>query len=124
MKPEDVSLSESLEGFQLWNRLSHTPEHREVNLAFVSVGVGGTLGINKAAYEMFGRPSAVRLMFDPERRRIGIKPISADHADCWELDWGHTQISCRKFFEYYGLTPAETTRYTPKIIDGVLIIEL
>ena len=38
---------------------------------------------------------------------------------------GPVQISCKKFFEYYDINVAETRRYhDPKVIDGVLVIDL
>ncbi|PLS86043.1 MAG: hypothetical protein CYG60_09345, partial [Actinobacteria bacterium] len=48
-----------LEGFEPWDRAVHAPENREVNVAFVSVRVGGAVGFNKACYKMWGEPRMV-----------------------------------------------------------------
>jgi hypothetical protein len=56
LKPEDIELSESLEGFEGWDKRIHAPDHQEVNAAFVSLRAGGVLGVNKAADQMFGKP--------------------------------------------------------------------
>lgn len=113
-----------LEGFELWDRSVQAPEHQEVKTAFVSIRVGGTVGVNRKAYAMWGEPDACRVMFDPERRRIALKPVSRDDPWSYELH-DHAVITCRKLFEYYGVEIAETRRYyDPKIIDGVLIVDL
>lgn len=127
MKPEDVRLSESLEGFEGWDKRVQAPDHEEAYTAFVSLRVGGVIGINKSAYQMWGKPQAMRLMFDRERRRIGIAPTARDDPRGWveeSVSHGGTSIPAKRFCEYYGIMPAETRRYTPKIIDGVLIVEL
>jgi hypothetical protein len=41
-----------LYGFGTWDRTVKAPEHEEVKVAFVSVRVGGVVGLNKAAYTM------------------------------------------------------------------------
>lgn len=126
MEPEDVRLSESLEGFEGWDKRVHAPNHEEVYTAFVSLRVGGVIGVNKSADQMWGKPEAMRLMFDPVRRRIGIAPTDRGDPRGWvdEHRCGGLQIPAKRFCEYYGIMPAETRRYTPKLIDGVLIVEL
>ena len=126
MDPSDIKLSDSLDGFEGWDKRVSAPDNQEVNTAFVSLRAGGVLGVNKAADQMFGKPSAVRLMFDPERRRIGIAPTDKNDPRGWVDEWrrGGFQIPAKRFCEHYGITPAQSTRYTPKVIEGVLIIEL
>jgi hypothetical protein len=42
-----------LEGFEVWDRtVVHASEHQELKVAFVSVRLGGNIGMNRAAYEM------------------------------------------------------------------------
>jgi hypothetical protein len=126
MDPRDIKLSDSLEGFEGWDKRVCAPEDHQVSTAFVSLRVGGVIGINKTTDQMWGKPDAARLMFDRERRRIGIAPASPDDPRAWR-DLGRlggANINAKRFFEYYGIMPAETRRYTPKFIEGVLIIEL
>ena len=126
MQPEDIELSDSLEGFEGWNKRVCAHEHHEVATAFVSLRAGGTIGINKTTDQMWGKPEAARLMFDPQRQRIGIAPASPDDPRAW-TDLGRSggaNIPAKRFFEYYGIMPVETRRYTPKFIEGVLIVEL
>jgi hypothetical protein len=90
------------------------------------VRVGGNIGMNRAAYEMWEAPEACKVMFDPQRRRGGLKPTNPEEANSRRLSRsGPVQIACKKFFEYYDIHAAETRRYhDPKVIDGVLVIDL
>jgi hypothetical protein len=127
MPPDELPrLADGLEGFELWDRSTRAPEHREVKTAFVSIRVGGTIGVNTTAYAMWGEPEACRVMFDPERRRLGLKPVSSDDPQGYEMHrCSQVAISCKKLFEYYGVEIVETRRYyDPKIVDGVLVVDL
>jgi hypothetical protein len=121
---EELPRLAGLEGFELWDRTVHAPEHKEVKTAFVAVRVGGTVGVNKTCYVMWGEPEACVVMFDLERRRLALKPVSRDDPRSYELH-DHAAITCRKLFEYYGVEIVETRRYyDPKVIDGVLVVDL
>ena len=74
MTGEELPRLAGLEGFELWDRTVHAPEHKEVKVAFVSIRVGGVIGLNRAAFKMWGEPEACQVMYDPERRRIALKP--------------------------------------------------
>ncbi len=119
----------TLEGFEAWDRRLRAPAHQEGRNAFVSVRSDGTIGINKVAYEMLGSPDAVQLMFDPKLRRIGLKPVERDtdravHSSYYLLNRAQHLLPARRFCEHYGVPLGETRRYTPKLIDGVLVIAL
>lgn len=121
--------TKTLEGFEAWDRRLRAPAHQQDRAAFVAIWADGTIGINKAAYEMFDSPSAVQLMFDPKLRRIGLKPVERDadrgvHSSYYFLDGGPKVVPARKVCEHYGVPLGETRRYTPKLIDGVLIVDL
>jgi hypothetical protein len=121
---EELPRLAGLEGFEVWDRTVHAPEHKEVKTAFVAVRVGGTVGVNRTCYVMWGEPEACVVMFDLERRRLALKPVSRDDPRSYELH-DHAAITCRKLFEYYGVEIVETRRYyDPKVIDGVLVVDL
>ncbi len=119
-----------LEGFELWDRTVHAPEHKEVKVAFVSVRVGGVIGMNKAAHKMWGEPEACQVMYDPERRRIALKPVECNrqycHANCYHLSpHGNLQVPCKALFDFYGVEIAQTRRYHDmRVVDGVMIVDL
>jgi hypothetical protein len=121
---EELPRLAGLEGFEVWDRNVQAPVHKEVKTAFVAVRVGGTVGVNRTCYVMWGEPEACVVMFDPERRRLALKPVSRDDPQSYALN-DHAAITCRKLFEYYGVEIVETRRYyDPKVIDGVLVVDL
>ncbi len=66
MTGEELPRLAGLEGFELWDRTVHAPEHKEVKVAFVSVRVGGVIGLNRAAFKMWGEPGGyVRIHATP-----------------------------------------------------------
>ena len=112
-----------LDGFETWDRTVAAPEHKGAKVAFVSVRAGGVVGLNKAAYKMWGEPDACQVMYDPERRRIAFRPVDSSEENSFDLHG--CQIPCKSLFDYYGVEIKQTRRYhDPKVIDGVLIVDL
>ncbi len=125
MSPGDVPRLAGLEGFEVWDRTVKAPAHKELNVAFVSVRVGGVIGMNKAAYRMWGEPEACQVMFDSERRRIALRPVSPEEKNSYEVYAGNVQIPCKMIFDYYEVEIKQSRRYhDPKVVDGVLIVDL
>jgi len=123
---EELPRLAGLEGFEVWDRTVSAPEHKEVRVAFVSVRVGGAVGLNKACYRMWGEPRACQAMFDPERRRLALRPCSPDEANSYSLGrHGGDGIPCKSLFDYYGIEIKQSRRYHDmKVIDGVLVVDL
>jgi len=122
---EDLPRLAGLEGFELWDRTVHAPEHKEVKVAFVSVRVGGVIGLNAAAFKMWGYPEACQVMYDPERRRIALKPVSRDEENSYALHRHSPALSCKALFDYYGVETKQSRRYHDmKVVDGVMIVDL
>ncbi len=114
-----------LEGFEVWDRNVRAPEHKEVKAAFVSVRVGGVIGLNKACYKMWGEPASCQAMFDPERRRLALRPCNPDEANSYNLCRADRGVPCKSLFDFYGVEIKQSRRYyDPKIIDGVLVVDL
>jgi len=126
MAGEELPRLAGLEGFEVWDKTVRAPEHGGVKVAFVSVRVGGVIGMNKACYKMWGAPAACQAMFDPERRRIALRPVSPEEANSYGLSaYSDVSVPCKSLFDYYGVQIVEARRYyDPKVIDGVLVIDL
>jgi hypothetical protein len=74
---------------------------------------------------MWGEPPACQVMYDPERRRIAFKPVSSSEENSYPLNRSNIGIPCKSLFDYYGVEIKQTRRYhDPKVIDGVLIVDL
>ncbi len=124
MTGEELPRLAGLEGFELWDRTTQAPAHAPVKSAFVSVRVGGVIGMNRATYKMWGEPDACQVMYDPERRRIAFKPVDPKEENSFQLHH-NVQIPCKSLFDFYGVQIVETRRYyDPKVIDGVLVVDL
>jgi len=118
-------LAEGLEGFEVWDRKVHAPAHKSAQSGFVSVRVGGFVGISLICYKMWGEPEACRVMFDPERRRIAFKPCQPEEQGSYAFGGGLKQMPLRNLFAYYDVQVLQTRRYhDPKVVDGVLIVDL
>ncbi len=125
--PEELGQASGLERFEVWDRTLHAPESKEADAAFASIRVGGVIGMNRAAYRMWGEPEACQVLFDPKRRRLELKPVRAGETkNSSELNsHSQVQIACKKLFDYYGISIGEAWRYHDlKVIDGVLVIDL
>ena len=66
-------------------------------------------------------------MYDPERRRIALRPVEAtlEEENRFDVYFGDVQIPCKSLFDYYGVEIEQTRRnHDPKVIDGVLVVDL
>jgi hypothetical protein len=125
MGADELPRLAGLEGFELWDRTFHTPAHVPAKTAFVSVRIHGTVGISLACYAMWGSPPACLAMFDPERRRLALKPCEPGAPNSFPLDDRQKDVPLRNLFAYYGVQIVETRRYyDPKVMDAVLVVDL
>ncbi len=112
----------ALDSFEVWDRNGRAPEGKGSPRAFVSLRPGGVVGINKDAWAMIGYRRSVKVMFDPERGRLGIIPADPDDDNAYKLDHWQAQLSCRALFDYYGVEITETRRcYALELVDGILV---
>jgi hypothetical protein len=118
--------SPKLSGFEVWDRTIQAPAGTERKEAFVSVLMSGGFGINKVARRMLGPVEAVRVMYDPERKRVGFVPADPEEKGCFLISsWNSAQVTCSKLMEYYGIRVERTTRcYDLEMVDGVLVANL
>ena len=117
-----------LDGFEVWDRTVHAPAGQAKKAAFVSVRVGGVIGMNRAAREMLGVTTAVKIIFDPERRRLGLVPTDETDPNSYYIGpsgWYPDSISAKKVFDYYGIDVTEGRRYENlEVVDGILVVDL
>ena len=65
-------------------------------------------------------------MYDPKRRRIGLRPARPEEKNSYRLScYGDLSVPCKSLFGFYGVAITQTRRYhDPQVIDGVLIVDL
>ena len=117
-----------LDGFEVWDRTIQAPAGTEKKEAFVSVLVSGGFGINIPARRLLGQwAEAVKVMYDPERKRVGFVPTDPDAKNSYEVySWNQSvQIGCKKLMDHYGISVERTTRcYDLEVVDGVLVANI
>lgn len=82
----------------------------------VSITASGMLSINAAATEQWlSKAKAVQLLFDPEKRLVGIKPVSPDTANGLKLRRparaAGTQVSAQGFLDHYKIKADKAKRF-------------
>ena len=113
-----------LDGFEVWDRTVWAPAGQAERVAHASVRVGGIVALNRAAAEMLGNPDAVKVMYDPKRRRLGIVPASENDPNSYYASTS-PQLSCMRLFAYYDVAITETGRYYDlRMVDGILVVDM
>jgi hypothetical protein len=80
----------------------------------VTVSKNGLLSVNTLCRQRFLKDAeAVQLLFDPETRRVGIKPVAkaAEHAYTFRQGKSGGQISGHAFLKHYNIAHAKTKAY-------------
>ena len=74
---------------------------------------------------MLGRAEAVKVALDPKRNRLALIPTNPHEENSYALDARGAQLSCKKLFDYYGISITETRRYHDlRMLDGILIVDI
>src|SRR5690242_18790924 len=78
----------------------------------------GLISLNRAAYDLLDRPQAVELLWDAERRVIGLRPAAVDNTNAYPVraqsnspDRGPVLIAGNLFTRYIGLETSEAQRW-------------
>lgn len=97
----------------------------------VTIQKRGLMSINRAAFALIGSPNAVELLWDKERRIIGIRGAEATNPNAYPArpqtassNRGPMLVAGNLFTRYIELDTSVAKRWTPTIEDGVLCIDL
>ncbi len=114
-----------LGNFEVWDRTVQAPAGQGRSVSYVTLRVGGVIGFNRAAREMLPGVEAVKVMYDPKRKRLGFIPTDPNEENSYDLDSRSAQLSCKKMFDHYGIEITESRRcHDPRLIDGILVVDL
>ena len=86
--------------------------------------------LNGAAYEALGMPAAVTLMYDEDRRVIGLKPGDMRHPNSFPVKqndkWSNRRIQLHAFCRHFGIDIRRTVMFNEIDIDreGLMKLEL
>ena len=94
----------------------------------VSIQRSGTISLNHAAFTLAGEPEAVELLYDPDEKVIGMRPISTSEPYAFPVRRQQASrsylIAGQAFTSYFGLRTDTALRYSARMIDDVLTVDL
>lgn len=110
-------------GFEVF----HRPRTSADTTPAVTISPAGMI-LNKAAAELLGRPDRVELLYDRGRRAVGVRPAVADDRltsfKATPTTSGGFRVAHRSFVNHYGIQTAPARRWTARLDDGVLCVDL
>jgi len=96
--------------------------------AWVTLQKRGNFSFNRKAIEAFGNPEAVELLYDRENKLIGFRPASPGAPRAYPVrktgNSGTHLVAGMAFSQHYGIPTEEARRFSPKLQDGMLVIDL
>ena len=88
----------------------------------------GTFSLNRAAHEALGAPPFIELLYDREARIVGFRATDESDPDSYPLRKQQNSASYlvagNAFCQFYGIDVGQTRRFSAKMIDGVLAVDL
>jgi hypothetical protein len=87
----------------------------------ITVTSRGSLVMSPAAHAAISKPRTVDLLFDRDKRFIGIRPSESHDG---YLVTSKLQVTCRGFTKHYDIPTEKAIRRTASVQDGVLFVDL
>jgi len=97
----------------------------------VTIQRRGLLSLNRAAYALLNDPEAVLLMWDADRKIIGLKAASIEEPNAYparpqsaKTGKGPIMVAGTLFTQYYKIDTTESRRWIPSLEGDILCIDL
>jgi hypothetical protein len=96
----------------------------------VTIQRTGVISLNRAAYHAIGEPSYVEMLYDPDERIVGIRPVKEKLPHAYPVRVqgraaSHTYLLAGlAFMKYYGILPEVSIRYMAEMYGEVLGVDL
>lgn len=97
----------------------------------VTIQKRGLISLNRAAFNLIGAPGAVELLWDEERRVIGLRPAPIEKPNAYparpqssKTDRGPVMIAGSLFTRFIHLDTSDAHRWVPTVENEVLCIDL
>ncbi len=97
----------------------------------VTVQKRGLLSLNRAAHALIGSPDFVELLWDGERRIIGLRPTSESNPNAYPArpqsaspNKGPILVAGSIFTRYYDINTDESRRWIVSAQDNILCVDL
>lgn len=97
----------------------------------VTLQKSGLLSMNRAAMALIGTPQQVELLWDADRRVIGLRATTAENPNAYparpqnaKADKGPILVAAATFTQYYKIQTDESRRWVPFQEGDILCIDL
>ncbi|WP_392424245.1 hypothetical protein [Barrientosiimonas humi] len=97
----------------------------------VTIQKRGLMSLNRAAYSMLESPEAIELLWDSDRRIIGMRAAKLESPDAYPArpqssssERGPILIAGSLFTRYIGLDTSNAKRWVPSLEGDILTIDL
>lgn len=94
----------------------------------VTIQAKGTIGLNRACFELLGKPDAVELLYDREAKLIGFRAVDPNSQHAYPMravNSGSTYIVAgTRFLNYYDIPIGIARRYNVAMQAGILTLDL
>jgi hypothetical protein len=94
----------------------------------VTIGVRGRMYFNGRALDTLGRPDGVSLLFDRERRIIGVQPTPLNHRSTYRLRRTRSEglvITVVNFMKAHNIPEDDTLAFPEaEMRNGIMILDL
>ena len=102
----------------------------------VTIQKRGLFSLNDAAMKLIDEPAAVQFLWDETERLIAVRPAPPEDPDAYPAreqtankarpggKRGATLVAGSMFSRFIGLDTSVAKRWVPKVVDGMLIIDL
>lgn len=91
----------------------------------------GVLSLNRAAMALIGAPSYVELLWDSERKVMGLRAAAEENPNAYparpqnaKADKGPILVAAATFAQFYEIERESSRRWTPYVEDDVLCIDM
>jgi hypothetical protein len=97
----------------------------------VTVQKKGLIALNRAAYALIGDPEAVELLWDADRKVIGLRPSEVTNPNAYPArpqsanpTKGPILVAGTKFTQFIGMDTSRALRWVPTVEDEILCIDI
>jgi len=111
-----------------WLKFTAGPPQRLKTRIRVTLNKWGYIHLSRTAYEMFGRPRAVNLYYEPEKQQIALEHAEARRDESFPLiakQHGAYDVVATPFCRHHRITIDGTEAFVrPEIDGGLMILDL
>lgn len=97
----------------------------------VTIQRKGIISINRAAYALMGEPATVELLYDKDRKVVGLRGADESVPHAYEVraqsaskETGPLIVAGTAFTNFYKIDTTVSRRWQPFVEDGILCIDL